>query len=296
MAFCTCDLRDRRWNPGSGKCEFCGSTYFDEQRVWPGVSTKDVSGKLGHHEGADMTEAEFLAAYKARAYPRPSVTVDLVIFTVLHGVLHVLLIVRGGHPFRGCQAFPGGFVDAGDDEQDQGEDLDEAAHRELEEETGLPRGSCHLEQLYTFGKAYRDPRTRTITVAYLALVRSSLAPLVRAQDDAAEAGWTPVQELLDALDAGTTKLAFDHADILRMAVQRLRGKIDYTSIAFDLVPDTFSAGDLRQVYEAVKGRSYNAKTFHSKFRRMITDGVILPVPGSQVTGGRRAAMFRFNRQ
>ena len=255
--------------------------------------TTDASGKLGCHEGAGMTEAEFLAAYKAKDYPRPSVTADLVIFTVLDGVLNVLLITRGGHPFRGKLAFPGGFLDVGDGEKQQGEDLDETAHRELEEETGLPRGSCYLEQLFTFGKAGRDPRTRVITVAYMALVRSSLAPQVVAQDDAAAVGWFIVQGLLDNIEAGKVELAFDHADILRMAVQRLRGKIDYTPIAFDLVPEVFTVAELRAVYEAVKGRTYDAKTFHRKFRRMREDGIIQQAEGSRATGGRKASLYRF---
>jgi 8-oxo-dGTP diphosphatase len=251
----------------------------------------DKSGKLGHHDAADMTEEEFLAAYEVKDYPRPSVTADLVIFTIVDSILHVLLIQRDGHPFRGYWALPGGFVDVGDAKKDQGEDIYEAAERELEEETGLPKGSCYLEQLYTFGAPYRDPRTRTITVAYFALVRSSLAALVVAGDDAAQAKWVPVQELLDA----GRPLAFDHGKIIAKAVERIRGRIDYSPIAFDLVPDTFTATDLRVVYEAVKGQAYDAKNFYRRFRRMQADGIIVPAPGARATGNKRAAVYRFVR-
>lgn len=288
---CQCAEGHGIWNMITRNCETC----------FLPIDTGDVSGKLGHAEGAEMTEAEFLDAYEEKDYPRPSVTVDLVIFTVLDRDLKVLLIKRAGHPFRGSWALPGGFVDVKkrkkgvpyDPKKDQGEDLDAAAHRELEEETHLPKGSCYLEQLYTFGKAGRDPRTRVIDVAYYALVRPTLAPLVTAGDDADAAEWVSVQVLVDSGDI--EQLAFDHRDILQMAVQRIRGKIDYSPIAFDLVPDTFTVNELREVYEAVKGRTYDGKTFHRKFRRMLADEVIQAAPGSRSTGGRRAMVYSFRR-
>jgi len=251
----------------------------------------DPSGKLSSKDGADMTEAEFLAAYTAKDYPKPSVTVDLAIFTVIDTDLKVLLIKRGGHPYRGCWAFPGGFVDVGDGLKQQGEDLEEAAHRELQEETGLPHGSCYIEQLYTFGKAGRDPRTRVISVAYFALVRPTLAPLVTAGDDADEAKWQSVQEVLESRAA----LAFDHDQILDTAIKRLRGRIDYSPIAFDLVPETFTVAELRSVYEAIKGAAYDPKTFHRKFRRMLEDGILETAPGKRGGVGRPSAVYRFRR-
>ena len=254
------------------------------------MSTTDPSGKLGHHNADSMTKAEFLAAYQVKDYPRPSVTADLVIFTIIDSTLHVLLIQRGGHPYKGFWALPGGFVNVGDAGKDQGEDLEAAAHRELEEETGLPKGSCYLEQLGTFGDAYRDPRTRTITVAYVALVRSSLAPLVVAQDDAADAKWCPVEKVFHNVN-----LAFDHIIILSKAVERIRGKIDCAPIAFDLVPETFTATELRVVYEAVKGQSYDAKNFYRRFRRMQADGVITRAPGKRPSGTKHSSVYRFNR-
>lgn len=252
----------------------------------------DPSGKLSSKDGADMTEAEFLANYKAKDYPKPSVTVDLVIFTVIDTDLKVLLIKRGGHPYKGSWALPGGFVDVGDGVKNQGEDLEAAAHRELAEETNLPKGSCYLEQLYTFGKAGRDPRTRVISVAYFALVRPTLAPLVTAGDDAAEAEWRSVEGLfLDEM----LPLAFDHWDILAMAVKRLQGRIDYSPVAFDLVPETFTVAELRSVYEAVKGASYDPKTFHRKFRRMLADGILVAAPGKRGGTGRPSAVYSFKR-
>src|SRR5687767_7631832 len=117
---------------------------------------------------AKSEEQRFLAAYRPEAYPRPAVTVDIVIFTIVDADLKVLLVRRNEHPFKGRWALPGGFVRVGDAREDQGEDLDEAAARELAEETGLPRGSAYLEQLGAFGKANRDPRMRVISVAYFA--------------------------------------------------------------------------------------------------------------------------------
>lgn len=249
--------------------------------------------KIGH-EYQPATEAEFLVAYKKQKFPKPSVTVDLTIFTVVDGLLQVLLILRDGHPFKDCWALPGGYLNVEEDETDpsnQGEDLEEAAHRELEEETSLPQHSCHLEQLCTFGKSGRDPRGRVITVAYMALVRSSLAPLIKPKDDAKDARWFT----LDEIKALGVPLAFDHDTILDTAIKRLRGKIDYSPVAFDLVPETFTVGELRLVYEAVKGETYDPNNFHRRFKRMQTDGIIVPTKGKRATLTRTAAVYRFKR-
>jgi len=247
----------------------------------------DQTGKLGHDSGHE-TEAEFLRDYRKTEYPKPSVTVDLVIFTVTDTDLKVLLIKRKGHPFKGQWAIPGGFVDVGDVHDDQGESVEDAAHRELAEETGLPIGSCYLEQLYTFGNPGRDPRMRVITVAYYALISPDKAPLVHAGDDAADAQWFSVD--------GLSELAFDHDEILAMAVRRIRGKIDYTDIAFELVPRTFTVAELRSVHEAIKGISYDAANFRRRFRRMVTDGIIEQARGKRLTGGKPAKVYRFRRR
>ncbi len=236
-------------------------------------------------------EQRFVTEYKAEDYARPSVTVDLVIFTVIDTDLKVLLVRRGEHPFKGTWALPGGFVNAGDDHTDQGEDVQTAAHRELAEETGLPAGSCFLEQLYTFGRAGRDPRTRVITVAWYSLIRPGLAQVIVAGDDAAEARWFSVAE-----EVPWMRLAFDHTEILAMGVQRIRGKIDYSNIAFELVPQAFTVGELRSVHEAIQDKMHDPRNFRRRFQRMVTDGIIVPAPGKRHLGkARPAKVWRFQR-
>src|SRR5262249_51893450 len=157
----------------------------------------------------DPGEAEFLRRYRPADFPRPSVTVDIAAFSVIDAELRVLLVRRGEHPFKGAWALPGGFVRVGDAHRDQGEDLDAAAARELEEETALPVADVYLEQLGAFGRAGRDPRMRVITIAYYALIRPDLVPLVKAGGDAAIAEWVSVGALKDA------RLAFDHHEIVQ---------------------------------------------------------------------------------
>ncbi len=218
-------------------------------------------------------------------YPRPALTVDLVVFTILDSDLKLLLVRRKLEPFRGSWALPGGFVRV---EEQGGEDLEDAAHRELEEETGLPRDRVYLEQLYTFGRPDRDPRTRVVTVAYYALVRPELIPLTRAATDAADARWFSVAKEVPELG-----LAFDHEQILNCGLERIRGKIDYAPIGFELVPETFTVSELRGVYEAIKGTAYDPANFRRRFRRMLTDGVIVQAPGKRATGRRPATVYRF---
>lgn len=171
-------------------------------------------------------------------------TVDMVLFTVLEGALQVLLVRRGIEPFRGAWAIPGGFVL-------EAETLDEAALRELAEETGVR--DVYLEQLYTFGDPGRDPRGRVVTVAYYALVDRERAPL-RAGSDAADARWWPVGAL-------PAELAFDHARVLEYALRRLRGKVEYTTVGFELLPERFTLAELQAVYEAILGRPLDKRNF-----------------------------------
>ena len=220
-------------------------------------------------------------------YPRPAVAVDLVVFTIIDTDLKLLLISRKEPPFKGRWAIPGGFVRVGRTARSQGESLESAAQRELSEETGLPEGAVYLEQLYTFGRPGRDPRTRVLSVAYYALVRPTLAPLVHAGGDAADAGWVSVTEFPRG------KLAFDHAEILEMALERIRGKIDYTDIAFELVGETFSIQELRAVHEVIKGQTYDPGNFRRRFKRMQTDGIIFEAPGKRITGTKPAKVYRF---
>jgi 8-oxo-dGTP diphosphatase len=221
------------------------------------------------------------------SYPRPSVTVDIVVLTVLDSDLKVLLVRRGSRPFEGAWALPGGFVKVSD-EPDQGESLRDAAERELAEETGLARGSMFLEQLYTFGDPGRDPRGRVVTVAHYALVRPDLVPLTKAGTDAAAARWFSVTTEVPEL-----ALAFDHARILEVALGRVRGKIDYTPIAFELVTATFTIAELRAVHEAIKGTAYDPGNFRRRFQRMLADGVIAQAPGKRATGTKPARVYRF---
>lgn len=233
-------------------------------------------------------ERAFLDAYRPDSFPRPSVAVDIVIFTILDADLKVLLIKRRNPPFKGAWALPGGFVQVGG-VQDQGEDLEEAAARRLSQETRLPRGSVFLEQLYTFGRAGRDPRTRVISVAHYALVRPDLAPFAAAGEDTTEAVWTSVTEI------GSLQLAFDHGEMLALALDRIRSKIDGSPIAFELVPETFSIPELRAVYEVIKGTTYDPGNFRRRFNRMVTDGIIERAPGKRITASKPAQVFRFVR-
>lgn len=247
-------------------------------------------GKLTHDDpemlAADdpemlaANEAQFLAAFKEHDYPKPAVTLDLCIFGVQDATLRVLLIRRKGHPFQGRWALPGGFLDV-----EKGEDIEEGARRELREETRV--SDVYLEQLYTFGNATRDPRGYTVTVAWLGLLPIQRM-FIQAGDDADDAQWLPVQDMLP-------HLAFDHATILSVALQRLRGKIDYAPIAFELVPPTFTIPDLREVYAAVKGSTYDPANFRRRFKRMLEDGVIEQAEGTRFTAGRPAKVFRFRR-
>ena len=183
---------------------------------------------------------------KLNDYPRPSVTVDLVIFTIAEDDLKVLLIRRGQEPFKGRWALPGGFVEID-------ESLERAAARELKEEVGVT--NVYLEQLYTFGEPKRDPRGRVISVSYFALVDAERQRIV-ASSDAAEAQWRSV------FDA--PKLAFDHARILDTAVWRLRNKIEWTTVGYELLPKKFTLSELQRVYEIILQRPVDKRNFRKK--------------------------------
>lgn len=220
-------------------------------------------------------------------YPRPALTVDIVVMTVFDTDLKILLIKRGAEPFMNTWALPGGFVQV-NDRKDQGENLEEAAHRELSEETGLPKGRLFLEQLHAFGQTGRDPRGRVVTVAYYALVPSDLVPMVCAGSDADDARWWSVANQLPDVP-----LAFDHGAIVDQALSRIRGKLDDSDIAFELVPPSFTIAELREVHEAVKGTAYDPGNFRRRFMRMQRDGVIEVAPGKRTTASKPAKVYRF---
>jgi 8-oxo-dGTP diphosphatase len=271
----------------------------DNKRERAGGGARWPSSDTARSEDNKKEEERFLQKYRPGDFPRPSVTVDLVIFTVIDKLLHVLFVRRNEHPFKGSWALPGGFVRVSDDRKDQGEDLDAAAHRELLEETGLEHGASanvFLEQVRTFGRPGRDPRMRVISVAYYALVRPTLVPMIRAGGDVSHAKWFDVSELVSGARGGQRKeLAFDHAAILDSALDKMRIDLDRptTRLAFELVPETFTIQELRAVHEAIGGESLDPGNFRKRFLRWIDDGVIETARGKRPTASKPASVYRF---
>lgn len=284
-----------------------------------------------------LTEIEFLQKYDASMYERPSVTVDMLIFTVVDEEkenyrklpkksLKLLMVKRGVHPYIGQWALPGGFVT-------KDESLDEAALRELKTETNID--NVYMEQLYTWGDINRDPRTRVISCSYMALVDSRSLE-VMAGDDADDARWFSLRYSVleekktimendfvfekvikitlsndtDTLEtvikviekyAGkvvmvdrevivSNGIAFDHAQMIQYAVERLRNKIEYTDIAINLMPELFTLSELQQVYEVTLGK----ELLSAAFRRKIADMVMETNQFTKDAGHRPAKLFRFN--
>lgn len=221
-------------------------------------------------------EGAFLASYDPSSFPPTAVTVDLVILTIRAGRLCVLLIRRGAHPYRGFWALPGGFVGAG-------ETLDDAARRELAEETGIDTGG-HLEQLGGYGDPGRDPRLRVVSMAYLAFVAD--LPTPTAGTDAAEARFWPVADLGAA---GPSPLAFDHDKILTDGVERARSKLEYTTLATAFLDEPFTTADLRRVYETVWGVRLHPANFRRKI--LATPGMVVPTGGRRPTGRGWAELY-----
>lgn len=284
-----------------------------------------------------LTEEEFLKKYDANTFERPSVTVDMLIFTVVNEVeenyrklpekaLKLLMVKRGCHPFMGQWALPGGFVSTR-------ESLEDAALRELKTETNVD--NVYMEQLYSWGDVGRDPRTRVISCSYMALADSTKLNIV-AGDDADDAKWFDIrynlteekktitekghitQKLysinlwnhIEALSA-TVKvveeaegkviktsreviesngIAFDHAKMIGYGIERLKNKIEYTDIAFNLMPELFTLSELQQVYEVVLGKELLA----AAFRRKIADKVIETNQFTKDAGHRPSKLYRFN--
>ncbi|MDF2659327.1 MAG: ADP-ribose pyrophosphatase [Paenibacillus sp.] len=286
-----------------------------------------------------LTEKQFLEQYRAGDYERPSVAADMTIFTVTdtdednyrklpEKELRVLLIQRGGHPFLGKWALPGGFVRPN-------ETTEQAAKRELSEETGVD--NVYLEQLYTFSDLGRDPRTWVMSCSYMALIDSSQVQ-VKAGDDADNAAWFQVsyrlmREQKELTEAGYVRtvqhelkltsrhgeltavvertstniemspassftvisndgLAFDHAKILVYAIERLRGKISYTDLALHLMPKLFTLTELQQVYEVILGK----ELLKAAFRRKIAHLVEETDHYTENAGHRPSRLYRRNRE
>jgi 8-oxo-dGTP diphosphatase len=216
-------------------------------------------------------------AYDPRSFPPFAVTVDIVLFTV-SDTLEILLVERGGPPFEGAMALPGGFV-APD------ESVTDAAWRELAEETGLDGDllkGVHLEQLATFGAVDRDPRMRVVSVAYVGMC--SVRPELLAGTDARDAVWVDVTQLRE--------LAFDHAEIIATGLERVRAKLEYTTLATSLAGEDFTLGDLHRIYEVVWGIELDLANFRRKV--LATDGFVEPTWQKRVSpaGGAPAAVYR----
>lgn len=236
-----------------------------------GSSTTSRQDKV--YEDVRMTEAHTYH-YDASKYERPSVTVDVVMMSLRQRDLQVLLIKRRSWPFEEMWAIPGGFITID-------ESLEEAAKRELQEKTGVQ--DVYLEQLYTFGDPGRDPRTRVITVVYFALLDSARLQ-VRATESASDVGWFSVYEL--------PPLAFDHDKILDYALSRLRGKLDYTTIAFNLLPAHFTLRELQRVYEIILHKRLDKRNFRKK---VLATGILEDTGEKKMEGTHRPArLYRFN--
>lgn len=223
---------------------------------------------------AEQTDEAKAHHYDASKYERPSVTVDVVMMSLRQRDLQVLLIKRRSWPYEEMWAIPGGFVN-------MNESLETAAKRELQEETGVQ--DVYLEQLYTFGDPGRDPRTRVITVVYFALLDSERLQ-VKAADDAINVGWFSVYDL--------PALAFDHDKILQYTLERLRGKLDYTRIAFSLLPEQFTLRELQRVYEIILHRKLDKRNFRKK---ILSTGILEDTGKKKMEGTHRpAGLYRFN--
>ncbi len=240
----------------------------------------------------ETTELEYLQNYQVSDYPQISIATDIVCFSVLEEKgsnyrklsqkkLSVLLIKRGEHPFKGQWALPGGFLK-------MNETLEETAKRELREETGVRE--AYMEQLYTFSSLERDPRTRVVSTAYLALLNQ--VPILEATTDAVDTRWFQVTYKQEADDTNklilvggderievvvekgqgqSKQIAFDHVSIIAFALERLRGKIEYAPIAMHLLPETFTLTSLQQVYEAILDKKLLVANFRRKVKELVEE-------------------------
>jgi 8-oxo-dGTP diphosphatase len=211
------------------------------------------------------------------SYPKPALTVDCVVFGLDEEIdLKVMLIQRNIPPYEGQWALPGGFIHLD-------ESLEEAAFRELREETGIE--DIFLEQLYTFGDVQRDPRDRVITVAYYALINLS-EHNIKATTDARDAAWFSLCDV--------PKLAFDHDKILSVALGRLKGKVRYEPIGFELLPKKFTLTQLQGLYETILGQKLDKRNFRRKILKM---NLLIALDETQSNVSHRAAkLYQFDAQ
>jgi 8-oxo-dGTP diphosphatase len=240
--------------------------------------------------GGSEGEAAFLKEYSGTErikFPRSEHTVDIALFTIRSGEMSLLLVRRGEHPDKGKWALPGGFVRLGNGEYGEGEELDDAAYRELAEETGLEVFPGYLEQLKTYGSPWRDRRGRVFTTAYVGMMPD--LPMPHGGGDAADSHFFAVADL-GGVDG--PQLAFDHLEIAQDALERVRGKIEYQGrLAASFLAQPFTIPELRRVYEAVWG----SPVHRGDFRRKVLSASDFLVPTGDVdtgTGGPPADLYR----
>lgn len=226
--------------------------------------------EMEERNAGGLTEREFLRQYDPGKYERPSVTADTLIFTVDKGDedyhLQIMLIRRKDHPCIHKWAIPGGFVG-------MEESVDQAAVRELEEKTGLR--DIYLEQLYTWGDVGRDPRTRIISVSYMALApKEKLEPIPGG--DTADAAWYSIGRQgghfrlwNESRELAEEDLAFDHARMIGLALERMKNKVFYTDIAFKLLPERFTFPELQRLYEAILGEKLHGPNFRRDMQKLV---------------------------
>ena len=248
-------------------------------------------------------EKKFLQNYDASKYPRPSVTADIVIFTIDESNnLNVLLIKRGGYPYQNYWAIPGGFLDV------PNESINDAAARELYEETGVQiQDGIDLRQLITVGTPDRDPRTYVVSVVYTALVPKGLLNIV-AGDDAKAAnlfriesvtlpdGKTDYKFVSDDCTVTTDELAFDHANLIDIAIERIRGRLSYTHDAFALLAnkDCFEIYELQKIHEAILGRPLDRSNFRKAFvRDYVGTGIVEIIGQHDAPGKPQTSMYKY---
>ena len=240
-------------------------------------------------------EKAFLENYDVSKFERPSVTTDIVILTLdASDELNILLIKRGEYPYKDRWAIPGGFLAAGK------ESIDEAAARELKLETNID--DVYLKQLYTFGNPGRDPRTTVISVAYMALVPKHMLD-IKAGDDAEDAKLFTIKYDVDGIiftNENTVinekDLAVDHAEIIKMAITRLRNRIDYEDDAFNLLRDKneFTISELKRIYETIKNRSLDLPNFRKTFLRdYVSTGRVIDLNKTEVSKGKPARLYKY---
>ena len=248
---------------------------------------------MKNNKRSTKDEIDFLKTYDASEYERPSVTADIVVLTLdSSDELSILLIKRGEYPFKGCWAIPGGFLQAGK------ESIDEAAARELKSETNID--NVYLKQLYTFGNPGRDPRTTVISVAYTALVPKHMLD-IKAGDDAQDARLFKIKYDVngivftnDGLTITESDLAFDHNEIIRMAITRLRNRIDYEDDAFSLLKNKneFTISELKRIHETIKNRSLDLPNFRKTFLRdYVSSGKVKDLGKTVVSKGKPARLY-----